>query len=406
MIEIRGSRGDQWSHCGASTVAPQVRVVTSGEEAALGTAVHHVIRWAIEKSWNEAEIEEQADAVANTLDVDLTQLLILSRMAMGFWRQLAEHFPEPVFEYQFPAVFWSRPDHNIDNQPEITLTGQADLVSLVDKQIRILDWKSGYGDYDHRPQGRAYARSALEELPDAESVYFAVLNIRSGNLEPYQWARQEVLDWWERTARTVIDQETFRPGDWCRFCPRALECPALLQAARSAAVICSHVPEPLELSPEMIGRLYDGGKLLAPILERSHGLVKAHVAASGGVLPLGDGRELWVKEEERKEIQATPSAIGEMHEATRGAAPETILKVRKGELEKAVRAIAPPRQGAKQFRTLMEKLATVGAVQTTWVQKLEVRRSGPTQERVSNDAASIESASTAANSASAAGAAD
>ena len=105
--------------CPASTLATDVRLAGGGPEAALGTALHHLMAFAVRGTFLEAY------DVARAYGVDVDELEFLARRAWEVWEKLRDFFPNPQTEVYMQ---WE--------QDGVLLTGHADLLSVVEIESR------------------------------------------------------------------------------------------------------------------------------------------------------------------------------------------------------------------------------------------------------------------------------
>src|SRR5580698_5252470 len=153
-------------NCPASIVPPAVKVNTIPDEAArLGTACHEVLqKWVRDGQPYESIIPAAATALGLE---DPGELSILAYTGWKCWLEIRHHFPEPAMEVARETT-----------RDGVTLTGHADIESVVGTQGRILDWKTGRLDMDHEWQLRCYALLMLDRDSSLTEVYAAVVKVR------------------------------------------------------------------------------------------------------------------------------------------------------------------------------------------------------------------------------------
>ncbi|MDE2020239.1 MAG: PD-(D/E)XK nuclease family protein, partial [Patescibacteria group bacterium] len=271
------------------------------------------------------------------------------------------NFPSPLFE-----VGMSRRE-KFGETIEVEVTGHADVLARDGAEIRCLDWKSGWLDTDHKPQIRTYALLAFTEFPEAETFWGSALRLRTGDMEPYKWTREEIETWWANALRE-ISRMAYNQGDWCQYCPRARECPANLQDLEVSGKLLAGIES---FTPEQLPAIYRARQVYQKLIDRAGDAIKAMVSANGGAMQFADC-QLKILSEERQAIEPTQASL----DLIAGAIPNVwpVLKITKSSLETEVRAVAPPRMGAKHFRELMTALERAGAVKKTIIEKLELKR--------------------------------
>lgn len=351
--------------CPESAYPPQVAVAFAAPEAALGTAIHATLA-----EWIRAGQEGyQLPVEALLPGVEPTEVLALARRAWRQWRELAVDFPDPQVEQSLTLA-----------SGEIS-SAHPDIYAVAGTEGRILDFKTGRLDTDYEAQLRGYALLLLEAYPEVEHVRGAVLWIREGDVEVWDWSRAEILDWWATFQERRRGAEEYRPGSHCAYCRRFHECQGahvvLRQAALAVGAPASQILASTQTDPPKaalaMGQVYAQIKMLRPRLEAAAELVKAAVTQAGGVLALGDGRELRLEKQEQKRISAAEGwdvlakHFGE--ETLR-----TLVTIAKGKLEDAVRAGAPRGQKGQAVTDLLERLDQAGALDRVVVTQLHMRR--------------------------------
>jgi hypothetical protein len=145
--------------------------------------------------------------------------------------------------------------------------GTADHFVIDGTTLVLTDYKNGAGvvvEVEGNPQIRYYAYGALLN-PNAASVTTVKLRIvqpnafhPNGPVREEIVSAQEIRDWGSTVLipamlRAEMD-DSLDPGEWCRFCPAKLICPAL--TALYAAVTRADPGTLINLSDEALGREY------------------------------------------------------------------------------------------------------------------------------------------------------
>lgn len=361
QIKMRGSASSYQTRCGQSLIPPAVPRSGAGRPARIGTGVHLALSDAIQKEYGPDKVEETILDIASRLDLDRDEIAPPVFQGLKDWEKLRDHFPGPLLE-----VAMSRRE-KFEPNIEVEVTGHADVLALDGAEIRCLDWKSGWLDTDHKPQIRMYALLAFTEFPEAQTFWGSALRLRTGDMEPYKWTREEIETWWASALRE-ISRMAYNQGDWCQYCPRARECPANLQDLEVSGKLLAGAES---FTPDQLPAIYRAKQAYQKLIDRAGDAIKAMVAANGGSMQFADS-ELRIRSEERQAIEPTQASL----DLIAGAIPNVwpILKITKTAVENEVRAVAPPRQGAKKFRELMTDLEHAGAVKKTIVEKLELKR--------------------------------
>lgn len=368
-ISLRASSAPTAMLCGQSA-RPGMRVESGGRDPAdMGTGVHEIM-----SSWiTNGQDAGLSGPVAATLGLDRDELAKLSYIAWGLWREMAEHFPEPQTEV---------PMEHFDEANGIRLTGHCDLLSMVDAQVRVCDWKSGHGEGDHEAQLRAYAYLALQRYPEATSVYAAILRVRDGSVEGFEWSRQDVFLWFAGMIERLKD-ETYRVGKHCGFCSRGATCEAksalLRQCVDSFSEPVSDAFLPVEPSARaaVLESLLARARLVEKASAIAVDLVRAEVRAAGGSIVCPSGAELRIDSEERRSV-VFPEALPILSEELGTDCLAKILRASKGDVEEAVSNSAPRGTKGKRIKEVLARLDEAGAIRVSTTEKLVCRKAPKT----------------------------
>lgn len=404
-IKLRASQLPIFLECAESAVAPTLAVEEPQEAADMGTAIHE---WLADRlrGGNPDSLE-----IASNYGLDVKELARLCHWAWQAWLLVADWYPEPrrmetEFHIRSSGSDGSKQEGGDDKHcgsPEelpVWITGHIDLVSRIDEgEERILDFKTGRLDLDHRQQLYGYVWLVFQSDAYLQRVYAATLRTREGVLDPISetaepgyLSRQEAEQWYERLVAHA-KAGGYRPGPHCRFCRRSHECPAIGQALVQAhqvlrgALMDGTVEEieaalPVDLLE--LGRvgaaIKDAAALLSSRLDRWTDALRVRVRQAGGRVPTGDGRELVLSETVRRDIvfeQAEPT----LRQALTVEEIVDLVKISKTDLEDTIKAKAGRGQKGKAVAAMMDELERVGAIRETVVERLEIRRSKPGKDQ-------------------------
>ena len=365
-LKVRASSIPLAAKCAASLTPPALRIEGDREAADLGTATHAVLTDRISGIGLTADL----GTIAEIYEVDHAELSKLVAWGWQAWQQFAPYFPEPQVEREF-SHGW--------------LTGHVDVFARDAGQVRIADFKTGRLDPDAEAQVKAYAWLALQEYPECSSAYTAIIRVRDHLAYGKVYGREELEEWSDHLEqRLEEEQEVYRPGDHCRHCPRAHECPALREVLGAAACSLLAVVDMEGVGQQEKAALYQEAKLLQKTVDQVLSLLKTDVATHGAI-PLDNGRELAIVPQEQRKIDF--SCGEEILRECLGERLGEALTVGKGKAEEIVRSNAGRGQKGKAVVEMMDRLSAAGAVTVHMVERLEVRR---------NDANSIPAIGTSA----------
>jgi hypothetical protein len=361
------------TRCPAAAVAPALRVESDDAEARVGTAVHACLAEAVQGEPWEAEGAAAYYGVADRAD----EVLALTLAGVQCWEMLAIQFPGPLFVEQELSV----------RAGAFELVGHADVLATGFRgDVRLLDWKTGRVDEDATEQLKGYAYLALVHHPDVAVARACRVGVRARTADWYEWSRTELDAWFAGLVQRAGDSTTYRPGRWCGYCPRALECPArgvLVRETINALLVSDEAGEPQlgDGDGADLARALDACRLVEKICQDIREQARVQVALAGGVLPTGDGRELVLTTQERREITYERGWELVHQDGLDTPALRQALRIPKTALEDAVRAAAPHGQKKTAVAQLLRRLDEAGALITQTVERLECRRAVPLVEQ-------------------------
>jgi hypothetical protein len=368
-LELRASKMPLAFKCPGSTVPPAMAISEEGADAALGTAVHEVLRTLAERDYVDWEAIPK---VAESYGISADDVFALVRMAAKLWAlSLRESFGGALTEVPLTAEI---PPHGL------LLTGHADLMVIREGVARAADWKTGRVDSDYSAQMRSYAALILLENADVAEATVTIVWIRDGEIENYTMTRAGLREWLaELTARVLEWDGVYHPGQHCRYCPRSHECgarDALVRrdiAALSGAELASQLDTTLALmKPDAIVELHRQASSVIDVGMRVRDAIKAHVIARGDVV--GDGVRLTVETHERRELvpeKAWPVLEDFGFESADFAA---CIDLHVSKVEKIAAQRAGRGKGAAAVRALAERFATAEAVNVKETHSLRAKR--------------------------------
>ena len=360
-IHIRCSRLPMMVACAQSAFPGDVLLDTSNEMTAEGNAIHAGMKNAIDGGRDWIDVR----SLARQFGVeDVLSLVQGANWLWRWWQGMRVHFPAPLTE---------QPMQWVDDEHGIILTGTADLLSVCPgnpHRLHGADWKSGWGDEDAEAQVKGYAWLAMQES-DFEDAKFLVPRPRLGVVDGYPeeaeaWTRAELGEWWDALAQKIVNYPGYSPGyRQCRYCPRQLDCAALVQLntfARNylAEAVVDGVIAKLTAA-ELID-LHGITGLAAKTAETVRDLVKTEVAARGGRVA-ASGRALRIREETQRPVDMRLGLPVLENELPGGAADlAEALDLGKTKARKIL--------GNKEWGKLEKRLDEAGALGTKVIEKL------------------------------------
>lgn len=352
MIEIHASQVPRILRCPASIQAPEIERTGDSEAARIGSAVHELLAAHVQGKTHDPR------AVAKREGLPVDSVSALCAMGRNLWAEYSESLRIVAVEQTMRQPIG----------PDCELAGRADIIAVaVDDPTCLIvwDWKTGRQMTMAEDQERTYGYLACAEIQDVEikTVKVCTAWIRDYEVEIVDLSPADLGRIEGRLEKAVAHQDRYGPdAETCRFCPRNLECPARMEIVKStAAALVVDGEAALPPAPALAG-LYPRAKLLASVLEQYDAALKVALEDAGGTLPMGDGRELYLKPAQRKTLDVR-GAVKLAEEG--GLAFEDIipaLSVASGELRKAVVKTAPARGKTARWKGFLAELAERGGV--------------------------------------------
>lgn len=150
-------------------------------------------------------------------------------------------------------------------RPHPQFYGTVDFAAYDTERLTVVDYKHGEGivvDVEWNPQIMYYAYGILLTRPNVREDREVLLKIvqprafhPDGPVREWATTAGEIINWAETQLIPAMEvagmENSFKTGDWCRFCPAKLICPALVGIFGAAAKAdMSMVPN---LSNERLG---------------------------------------------------------------------------------------------------------------------------------------------------------
>ena len=264
------------------------------------------------------------------------------------------------------------------------LSGHVDRMAIMGmdqiKKAVVLDWKTERKDMSYKHQGFGYARLVFEAYPDVDQVTIIFAWTRTQEVESYVVTRERAEEW-NRERRERIDEwdGTFHPGDHCAGCRRQATCPALRQLAKrdAEALGAASPPDVALMSAPQLVDFHRRLKVLANLLDSAEKSVRREVETRGEVED-GDGNVLHLVDEkgprEVDALKAWPTLTKRLTDEQLAGC----IRVKIGDVERAVAENAGKGKGAAAKRALQADLQAAGAVKQDTIQKLKLERKANT----------------------------
>lgn len=251
-------------NCPSSALECDRDYAPGSDAASLGSAVHELLERHVMLK------PEDIGATAKRYGVDCDDLERLYAYGCIAWRELEKHFPDPKTETELTGD---------------GIKGHADVMSITDKTMTILDWKSGFTRKDYSAQVIGYAAAAVDMfgMPKSGAVQVATVWLRYFEYEVINVTQEDIERLYHAIARAGLGiGKDYAPGDVCTYCKRQMQCEARNDYLRSAAQALAHVGN-VEISVDLMGSLYHRSRLLKKAIEHYDKALKMMLAQHGSV---------------------------------------------------------------------------------------------------------------------------
>lgn len=285
--------------CPAAFALPVCREESSAE-AQRGTAVHSCLELI-------AAGKSLADALASVGDPDARALC-----AKIDTRTIPQGEPEVRLAYHVRTgvarVLAGEGHRDYTALEADEIAGTADLVCWNETPVRVVDWKSSFGDFDieqARAQLELYAL-AVARIAGVDTVRWSIGVISEEgsigwldctlNADALATVAAKAFDAWESVRRERATRErlgaAYEPdtsiGWWCRYCSAFRACPAI---RREVQLVTGRFVS--EVKDDDLGEAYKNAKIVERAVEALRSTTKLALKKTNA-LPTGDGREVVV----------------------------------------------------------------------------------------------------------------
>ena len=232
--------------------------------ADLGNAVHEAL------ADHVAGDDPDVEAIARAHGVEARDVYPLVAMGKMAWDEVREHFPKPAVEHRLA---------DDDN-----LRGRADVFSLTDESMSVLDWKTNRerADYGGQMLGYAACAEAQYGMPEGGHITVAIVWLRLGEIDITRVYQDDIERFHHKMKRALMDVgKRYAPGKACTFCRRQLVCQAKQEFIQSSVrslqpwvegkMIPLHGLNTLYPQAKALGRALDQYKEALKLLVRQHG---------------------------------------------------------------------------------------------------------------------------------------
>ena len=346
-MKVRGSRADMAIACAGSLVPTDAPYEPQSDDATDGRAKHEALAYVAHGE------EPPADEIAERYQVDADEIAKAVRYGKLAWSELAKWFPEAATEVKLEG--------------EVT-RGTCDVLSCGPDWLAFLDWKTGWSGDPHQYQLMAYADAGrcAYGMPTSGYVTAVEVWIRLREYNTRNFTEAELDGFRARMSDQIRSAQSKHPqyaaGPHCKFCPHQHHCAPRDEYLRSAVSMLAPTHEqPMALTREVIGQLYERRRAIERAVTAYDKLLDEELRQ--GPVPLGDGRELRLKEVEQDKLDGAMTArllAGEFGFSELELSG--VLSASKGSIERAVKARVPKGKAAEEMRRVIRRLRDAGAI--------------------------------------------
>jgi hypothetical protein len=352
LTRIRGSSAGTAMQCNGSLVPTDFPYNPQSDEARAGTA-KHVALAAMVRGEDPPIVQ-----IAEHYQVDADEIAKAVAAGRTIWAEVGKWYPQAKTEQRIEGL---------------VTCGTADVLSVGDGTLAVLDWKTGWGRNDHDDQLMAYADAARYQHTMPASGYITAIEAWTAHRETI--TRNFTADELDGFRARADDQlahagSQYSAGRWCDYCAHQNHCPARDEYLRASVVALTD--EPTAMTAETLGSLYDRAKMLRSALARYDRLLDDELA-KGRPVPMGGGKIITLEVQEQDEILPIEAQNVLTSEGFTSDDITEIMKVPKAAIERVLKGKVDKGAAAGAMRQVMAALREAGAVGKKIVEKKTVK---------------------------------
>lgn len=406
MTQLRCSSMDKLFACPPSVFGGNgmVAVSSQGQPALVGKVIHDLLADAIEGV--DTPVASACNRHGLIADDERASVFQLSEYGGHVWQDLSRYFPDPKVECQVESKPMDSPIG------QVQLNGTVDALSPVGASNGVfLDWKTGWLDSGYVHQGFSYATCLWQMLGEPEEgvITGCFVFLRHRYYRVVKYRASDIRDWLNDLTRNVLaraHRQEFSPGAHCNYCSYYTTCKARRRVAEGmidtlllgqthadnqsyqdwldgVKASIEHMTEgTVDEAAEAVATLYERTKMLDRAVTDLKTMLRSNVEQHGP-LPLGDGTELAMEEQERRELDTVPA----LRELRRHMSDTQIAEGTKLSLPKLLDAFSKQHHKGRRSDAkyaLSKALEDAGVIEIKRITKMAVRQSKQPLESVSN----------------------
>jgi len=328
-----------------------------GAPALFGHSIHEMVRdWLSGKPVDKPADEEKRK---------------IFNFAKSIWEEVKESFPDPEIEFRMA-----------DTSLALPLAGTADVVQfppLPGGNVNLLDWKTGWLKKNHEPQLMAYAYLACK-VSGSRTATITTVWVRHYESETKRFEFEELKTWMEKMIKNIIkNQEKYRTGDACQYCPHFSGCPEIRKIVRRGEKQFEVDFNKLRQEPARYLEVREKLKLIENAIKNFRAAEKVEIKQNGAI-DLGNGKEASILTKEKTEIVPETAwpilrnwfSINEV---------STAIKIKKTVIDDHLKNKREANRTKKEIKEFFyEELEDAGALQISFTEEVQIKLKGEENE--------------------------
>jgi hypothetical protein len=359
--------------CGGSVRRGELEIDEAHESAYTGRAAHEGHAQMV----GTGSVDWDAvPELARRYDVNEKELRALLGLGQRLWNQIRDSFPNASAE-----VSLSYGQELAYEDQEFVLTGHVDVLGFSGGIAYPGDWKDGRVDKPFAQQILGYCFLVLMTWTEISRAQGGIMWVRENEFEPYSMTREQAAEWLERLRAEVVRWDgVYRPGNHCTHCRRSHDCVARKALVRRDVEVFSdnmtvaRVEDEtalMAMTPDEIVEVLVRADRVRLFADRVREAIRDHVIRNGEVT--GSQYKLALQHEERRGLD-TRAAWPVIESMLDDEQMPEVIEVKISKVEDLVAKAAGKGKGAAAKRQLQQALDDAGAINTTTITKLSVRR--------------------------------
>lgn len=270
--ELGGSTAHRWLNCpGSVFLARTVPTPKTSEAAAEGTLAHEIAE-ALLEGFLMFKLNGDASLYpADTRAYDPVMVEHINSYVEAVW--------ENILEQSITNKAWGL-EEKFEINEKLGMFGSIDFwaIYLDDRGHRVgavCDFKYGFGYVDHKKNAqlafyavalRNFARSKGKDLDEVRAVIYQPRCLQGDPYREVKFTAKQLANWEEKFLKVahqvlVAKKESYKTGDWCKWCPAQAVCPKYQEVLKKETELDLvkldevTLPEPRKMTDEQLKKI-------------------------------------------------------------------------------------------------------------------------------------------------------